>query len=234
MDKDHKQSIIRELIKEVKGDYKVPGRLFAWGLVVGQWMTIIIIGSIFLTIFAYFIMMGFQSSRNIEPKSTNNIQSITDQKKTGAKQKLASHLEEITKFMQVSAESVNDRQAIVEELTEVMSSYAGQLMSPDTLENKQKRFSSILSTCNQYRGRYMNKFANEINPFDDPHISDAYKKLIHNPLSFDLHVCNPQEENKRWEALCEFCRQEATKANNELTQVLQGGEVLQTTGKSEK
>jgi hypothetical protein len=128
MDKDHKQSIMKELIKEMKGDYKVPGKLFAWGLVVGQWMTIIIVGSIFLAILVYFIMMGFQSSRNVEPKSTNNIQSITDQGKTGAKQKLASHLEEITKFMQVSAESVNDRQAIVEELTEVMSSY-GSAMS---------------------------------------------------------------------------------------------------------
>jgi len=121
MDTNQKQSIIRELIKEVKGDYKVPGKLFVWGVVVGQWMVITIIGSIFLAMLVYFIMLGFQSSRNVEQTHTNTIQNIGEAENIKGSKELSVHLKKIVKFMEASAESVSVRQDILERLTKSIS-----------------------------------------------------------------------------------------------------------------
>ncbi len=66
----------------------------------------------------------------------------------------------------------------------------------------------------------MNRFANHINPFDDPRISHAFDELVVGHFFIGRHVLDPQEENKRWESLCAFCRQEVDKANDELMQFL--------------
>ncbi|MBP9691701.1 MAG: hypothetical protein KBD90_00010 [Alphaproteobacteria bacterium] len=232
MDTNQKQSIIRELIKEAKGDYKVPGKLFVWGVVVGQWMVITIIGSIFLAILVYFITLGFRSSRDVDPNPTNvmHIQSIEEQGKAEAEKDLVAHLKEVAEFMKASASSVNKRQEIVENLTAAISSYVDRTLDQAQLEKKEKNFSSILSTCNEYRGIYMKDFANNINPFDDPHISRAFDKLVVGHFFVSPHVLNPQAENKRWEDLCAFCRQEANKAKDELVQMLKSGGGTQTEG----
>lgn len=230
MDTDQKQSLIREFIKEMKGDYKVPGKLFAWGLVVGQWMVITIIGSIFLAMLVYFIMLSFGSSRNVETAHTNTIQNIGEAENIKGSKKLTVHLKKIVKFMEASAESVSVRQDILERLTKSIHSYVGRALSPAQLEEKVKDLSSLVSTCNEYRGIYMDSFARNMNPFDDPNISRVFDELVLGH-AMDRHALDPQEENKRWEDLCAFCRQEANKAKDELVQILKGGEGAQTTEK---
>ena len=69
----------------------------------------------------------------------------------------------------------------------------------------------------------MNTFANNINPFDDPQISRAFDVFVVGHFFIGRHVLDPQEENKRWEELCAFCRQEVNKANDELVQLLKAG-----------
>ncbi len=234
MTQNQKQDTIKELIKVMKGDYKTPGKLFAWGLAIGQWMAIIIVGSVFFSILVYFIILSFEPNRSFEPKLTNTIHAIGEQGKIKAEQDLSAHLKEITEFMRVSAKSVNERQEIVERLTEEISLYAGRTLSPDELENKQRSFSSVFSTCTKYRGMYMDMFASNINPFDDPNISRAFDELVVGHFFIGRHVLDPQEENKRWEALCEFCRQEANKAKDELVQILKRDEGTSTMKKSEK
>jgi hypothetical protein len=218
---DQKQSIVRELIKEVKGDYKVPGKLFVWGVV------ITIIGSIFLAMLVYFIMLSFGSSRNVE--QTNTIQNIGEAENIKGSKELSVHLKKIVKFMEASAESVSVRQDILERLTNSISLYMGRSLNQAQLEEKVKDFSSLMSACNEYRGMYMDTFARNINPFDDPNISRAFDELILGH-AMSRHALDPQEENKRWEALCAFCHQEANKAKDELVQILKSGEDTQTEG----
>lgn len=230
MDKD--QNTLKELLKVMKGDYKTPGKLFAWGLAVGQWMTIIIVGGVFFSMLVYFIMLGFESNRKVDSQPVR-IQGIEEKGKIKAEQDLSAHLKEIAEFMKASTESVNKRQEIIEKLTKEISLYAGRALNQAQLEDKLKSFSSLLSTCNEYRGRYMDTFANNINPFDDPNISRAFDELVVGHFFIGRHVLDPQEENKRWEALCAFCRQESNKAKDELVQILKSGEGTPTMEKTE-
>ena len=233
MNQNQKQDSLKEMMEILKGDYNAPVKLWVWGKVVKEWSGIIV-GTVIFLLIALFIIASVISAGVREERAKVQLKSeeaepndIFGKEEYRAKKKLSAHIIELANFMKASADSVNARQNLLERLTQAIHSYAGQTLSQKELESRQKHFASILSSCNQSRGQYMKEFANEINPFDDPHISEAYKKLIHNPLSFDLHVCNPQEENNRWKALCEFCHQEATKANDELMQVLQGGEGAQ-------
>ena len=77
----------------------------------------------------------------------------------------------------------------------------------------------------------MDAFAKNINPFDDPNISRAFDKLVVGHFFVKPHVLNPQAENKRWEALCDLCRQEANKAKDELVQILKSDGGTRTTEK---
>jgi hypothetical protein len=109
----------------------------------------------------------------------------------------------------------------------LISLYTGRSLNQAQLEEKAKDFSSLVSSCNEYRGMYLDTFARNMNPFDDPNISRVFDELVLGH-AMDRHALDPQEENKRWEALCAFCRQEANKAKDELVQTLKSGEGTQT------
>lgn len=228
MNKNQKQDTLQEMIEILKGDYNFPAKLWVWGKVVKEWAGIIIGTFIFLLIALFLtgaIIKGVKEGREEsklknQSKSEDTTQNVFESSKVKAQRVLSQHMEEIATFMKASAESVNERQEIVEELAQEISSYAGRHLTQDEVEGKQTRFSSILSTCNHSRGRYMDKFARGINPFDDPHISDAFREVAVDNFSLNSDVLNPDKENKRWEDLCDFCRKEANKAKDELVQLL--------------
>ncbi len=225
MDKNKKQDTLQEMMQMLKGDYNFPVKLWVWGKVVKEWAGIIIGSFIFLIIVLFLVLAIKGAGSKVESQP---IQNIGEQGKTKEEHDLTAHLKEIAEFMKASAESVNKRQEIIETLTKEISSYAGRTLNQTQLENKLEIFSYLLSTCNQSRGMYMNTFANNINPFDDPHISRAFDELVVGHFFIGRHVLNPEEENKRWETLCAFCRQEANKAKDELVQTLKSGEGTQT------
>lgn len=156
------------------------------------------------------------------------IQSIEEKEKAENEDALKAHLKEIAEFMKANSESVTNRQKITERLSQEIILYAGATLNQTQLENKLESFTSLLSRCNKYRGMYMNTFANNINPFDDPQISRAFDVFVVGHFFIGRHVLDPQEENKRWESLCTFCRQEVNKANDELVQILKAGSTKTT------
>jgi len=214
---NQKQDSIKEMLDLLKGDYNFPVKLWVWGKVIKEWAGIVIGSAIFFLVALFIILSIKGAGSNVELQPA---------------EVLTAHLKEIAKFIKTNSESVTKRQEIIEKLTEEISLYAGRALDQAQLESKLKSFSYLLSTCNEYRGSYRNTFANNINPFDDPNISHAFDELVVGHFFIGRHVLDPQEENKRWESLCAFCRQEANKANDELAQILKAGNA-QATEKTE-
>lgn len=161
-----------------------------------------------------------------------SIQSIEEKEKAENEHILVAHLKKIAEFMKANSESVTNRQEIIEKLTQEISLYAGRTVNQTQLENKLKNLSSLLNSCNEYRGTYMKKFIDNINPFNDPNVSKAFDVFVVGHFFIGRHALDPQEENKRWEALCAFCRQEANKANDEVVQLLKTEGSIQATEKA--
>lgn len=233
LNKNPKQESLQEMIQMLKGDYNFPVKLWVWGKVVKEWAGIIIVFTIFFLIVLFVVLAINGRGSKVETQSIKPMEGIEEMEKAKAEQDLTPHLKEVAEFMKTSAESVNERQEIVERLAQMVALYAGTTLNQTQLENKLESFSSLLSTCNKSRGRYMDRFANNINPFNDPNISRAFDKLVVGHFFISPHALDPQEENKRWEALCAFCRQEANKTKDELVQTLKSGEGTQTIEKTE-
>ena len=221
---NQKQDSIKEMLDLLKGDYNFPVKLWVWGKVIKEWAGIVIGSAIFFLVALFIILSIKGAGSNVELQPAEVTQSIEEKEKMKEEQVLTAHLKEIAKFIKTNSESVTKRQEIIEKLTEEISLYAGRALDQAQLESKLKSFSYLLSTCNT--------FANNINPFDDPNISHAFDELVVGHFFIGRHVLDPQEENKRWESLCAFCRQEANKANDELAQILKAGNA-QATEKTE-
>ncbi|MBY0272331.1 MAG: hypothetical protein K2X02_02785 [Alphaproteobacteria bacterium] len=220
-----KEESVKEMLNMLKGDYSFPVKLWVWGKVVKEWAGIIIGSAIFFLI-ALFIVLSIirgESDVKSQPMEMIQIQSIEEKEKAENEDVLKAHLKEIAEFMQANSESVTNRQKITEALSQEIILYAETTLNQTQLENKLESFSSLLSRCNKYRGMYINRFGNNINPFDDPQISRAFDVFVVGHFFVGRHVLDPQEENKRWEELCAFCRQEVNKANDELVQLLKTG-----------
>lgn len=220
MNKDIKSEALQEMLQMVKKDYNFSVKLWVWAKVVKEWAGIIVGSAIFFLVALFIVISVKKAEPKIESQPIETIQGIEETNKIQMKQMLTDHLEEIAEFLKANSESVNNRQEIIEKLTSEISSYAGHTLTQAQLENKAKRFSSLLSTCNHYRGNYMNRFAKHMNPFEDPSVSRAFDELVVGHFFIGQHILDPREENKRWESLCTFCQQEAIKANEALVQLL--------------
>lgn len=228
-----KEDSIKEMLNMLKGDYNFPVKLWVWGKVVKEWAGIIIGTAIFFLIALFIVLSIKHGATKVESQPVEVIQSIEENEKANNEQILTANLKKIAEFMKANSESVTNRQEIIERLTSEISSHVGHTLTQAQLEDRAKSFSSLLSMCNQYRGSYMNRFAKHMNPFDDPHVSRAFDELVVGHFFIGRHVLDPQEENKRWESLCAFCRQEVNKANDELVQLLKKEGGIQSIEKAE-
>ncbi len=225
-----KQESVKEMLNLLKGDYNFPVKLWVWGKVIKEWAGIII-GSVIFLLIALFIVLSIkrgESHVKSQPVEMIQIQSIEEKEKAENEDVLKDNLKKIAEFMKANSESVTHRQEIVEKLTQEIGLYAGRTLDQTELENKLNSFSSILKSCNVYRGMYMNGAAKNINPFDDPNISKAFDVFVVGHFFIGRHALDPQEENKRWESLCAFCQQEMNKANDEVIQSLNAGNAQAT------
>lgn len=225
-----KDESVKEMLNMLKGDYNFPVKLWVWGKVVKEWAGIIIGSAIFFLV-ALFIVLSIirgESDVKSQPMEMIEIQSMEEKEKAENEDALKAHLKEIAEFMKANSESVTNRQKITERLSQEIILYAGHTLDQTQLENKLETLSSILRTCNEYRGMYLNRSAKNINPFDDPQISRAFDVFVVGHFFIGRHTLDPQEENKRWEELCAFCRQEVNKTNDELVQLLKAGNTQPT------
>ncbi len=210
MNKRQKQDSLREMLDIVKGDYNFPGKLWVWGKVVKEWAGLIIGAIIFLLIVLFVIFSIRGAGSKIEYVNSSQ-------------QTVLLPMQDIVTYMAICQRSINKRQEIFKGLIETLNLYADNELDQKNLERKVKTVSTIANTCNTARRRVIREFTRIKNPFEDPDVSKAFDQAIENSDDFfkkNNEILRFQKENEQWGKLCEFCQNEAKKANQELAQIL--------------
>ncbi len=211
MNKSQKQDSLQEMLDIVKGDYNVPAKLWVWSKVIQEWAGLIIGAIIFLLIVLFIVFSIRGAGSRIEYVNSS-------------KQTVLLPMKDIVTFMAICQRSINKRQEVFKSLMKTINLYTNKKLDQGKLERKASAISTIANTCNTARQIAIMEFTRISNPFEDPDISKAFDQAIENSDDFfkkNNEVLNFQKETEQWGKLCELCHDEATKANQDLAQILE-------------
>lgn len=216
MNKTRNQDVMKEVLNIMKEDYKTPGKVLLWAMAIGQWIVIIFFAGIIL-----FVVLSFVAGL-MKERRTNEIKSEYAAQEKRIEERFA-RLDHIIKFLEVSADSINDRQTMLDNLAKLTSSSLNDKSDSATLEQRGKALSIELINCNKLKEKYEKALSKIVKYFDLPG-SKEFKELIGtlavDKTPLELHIENMSKESERWAKVCTLCQEEVKKANNKLVQGL--------------
>lgn len=221
MTQNQTQNMMNQALNLMNGDYKTPGKLLIWAMAIGQWMLIVFFGGIFLILFLYFILSLVVDYKK-DAELTQNSIAIKEE----YIEKEFVKLSNIAEFLELREKSTNDRQNILENLIKIVRLPTNQQVDQVSLEQRIKTLSLALTSCNISKEKYKDSLSKAIRYSEIPTASKDFKKVIEKLLidesPLERSTAYASEEGKQWEALCLLCQDELTKAQDELTQRLNG------------
>ena len=122
------KNTMKDIITILKSDYRTPGKFLAWGMIAGQWFTILFVLFMFLHLFGYLPSI-FTS--DFHSKFQNE-----DAKQFDSTVTSSAMIKDIAKFLEASADSINRRQEIFESLMRATEAYMGFALTKENLEQQ--------------------------------------------------------------------------------------------------
>ncbi|MBI2707955.1 MAG: hypothetical protein HYX35_06580 [Proteobacteria bacterium] len=209
MSTSKKQDSLKEIVDIFKQDYIAPTKAIVWAKAIQEWGRFIVGGSIIVLVLGYVLF-----SRATGPDTSGL---PYDQ------QNVLSNLRLIVKFMDITKQSVNERQELYADLMYTVENYSNRKLSQENIQDKLDTLTSTLSICNSKRSRYTGYVSQAKNPLSFPTIAASYANLVgahHTLPARNNPSLTAESENHQWDLLCRLCANELQKTQQDLAQLL--------------